>query len=50
MQMAPGRLTGRFDLTKRSEAIAMIEMLNVMKAFLENDEAAERYGRNPDEE
>lgn len=40
MQMAPSRLTGRFDLTKQSEANKMIEMLSVMKAFLENDEAA----------
>ncbi|AMA61416.1 hypothetical protein BCCGELA001_23230 [Bradyrhizobium sp. CCGE-LA001] len=40
MQMAPGRLTGRFDITKQSEANKMIEMLGVMKAFLENDEAA----------
>jgi hypothetical protein len=38
MEFGPGRITGSFDLTKQSEAEKMIEMINVMKSFLQKDD------------
>ena len=35
-----GSNSGSFDITKQSEAEKMIEMISVMKAFLQKDEAS----------